>query len=104
MPFDAVCKDCWNHGESIGSVGQCRALPPDQPSPMGWIWGPPPPPSFVTVMTYRWTLDAEAACGLFKPLAEPEAPSVESRAEKIERLRREGVTDLAAFKRALEGR
>jgi phenylpropionate dioxygenase-like ring-hydroxylating dioxygenase large terminal subunit len=104
MPFDSTCKDCWNHGDSSDGSGQCRALPPTEPDFL-----PTPVPTLgttvaVKVRTYIRTADDCPACGLFRPLREPEAPVVETKAEKIERLRREGCTDLAAFKRALEGR
>lgn len=103
MPFDANCGGCFHHGESIEGAGQCRALPPDQPRTV-------PPPSIITgiipltTMAYRWTEDTEPACGLYRPKVEPEAPPVETKAERIARLTREGVTDLAAFKRVLDGR
>jgi hypothetical protein len=104
MPFDLCCRDCWNHGQSDGISGDCRALPPSHDvsppssSTVVMIYAP------VTVMAYIRTADDYPACGLFKPLVEPEPPVAETKAERIERLRREGVTDLAAFKRALEGR
>jgi hypothetical protein len=58
----------------------------------------------VKVMTYILTADECPACGLYRPLVEPEAPPPETKAERIERLKREGVTDLAAFARAIAGR
>lgn len=98
-----TCATCRHHRGSVGGIGECRALPPDRPrmvQPALMPAGATPP----TVMTYRLTADALPACGLFRPAVEPEAPRAETRAEKVERLKREGVTDLAAFKRALDGR
>lgn len=91
-----TCADCYYHRGSratnFGAFGECRV-------------GPPTVPSVVPrAMSYPLTADDLPACGHFRPLHPPEAPAAESKAEKIERLKREGSTDLAAFKRALEGR
>jgi hypothetical protein len=104
MPFDATCSGCWNHGDSSDGSGQCRALPPTEPD----FLPTPVPPLHTTVAvrvkTYIRTADDCPACGLFRPKVEPEAPVAETKAERIERMKREGVTDMAAWKRAIDGR
>jgi phenylpropionate dioxygenase-like ring-hydroxylating dioxygenase large terminal subunit len=103
MPFDSTCKDCFHHGDSDGVSGQCRALPPSYDES-------PPSATVVTiyapakVMTYIRTADDEHACGLFRPLVEPEAPPPETKAERIERLCKGGNVDLIEMKRAIDGR
>lgn len=87
-----TCATCFHHRDSVGITGECRALPPDQPT------------AIPMVMTYKRTADILEACGLYRPRVEPELPVAESKAERIERMRREGVTDLVAWKRVLEGR
>jgi hypothetical protein len=104
MPFDATCKDCWNHADSSDGSGQCRALPPTEPDFL-----PTPVPTLgttvaVRVKTYKRTADTLPACGLYRPLVEPEVPPPETKAEQIERLRRDGIADVAAIKRILDGR
>jgi hypothetical protein len=92
MPFDATCHDCFHHGPSDGLSGECRAGPPTEPTTVH------------RVMAYIRTADDLPACGLYKPKVEPEAAAPETKAEKVERLKREGCTDLAAFARAVAGR
>jgi hypothetical protein len=106
MPSDQelTCADCFHHRDSSDGSGQCRALPPTEPDFL-----PTPVPTLgttvaVRVKTYIRTADTLPACGLYRPLVEPEVPPPETKYEKVERLKREGVTDLAAFKRAIEGR
>jgi hypothetical protein len=104
MPFDATCKDCWNHADSSDGSGQCRALPPTEPDFL-----PTPVPTLgttvaVRVKTYIRTADTLPACGLYKPLVEPVAAAPETKAERIARLCRDGNVEVAEMKRAIEGR
>jgi hypothetical protein len=94
---ESTCADCRFHRDSADGAGQCRATPPDQ---IGHV----PLGGLAAVMTYRRTADDCPACGMFRPAREPEAPPAETKAEKIERMRREGTADLAAIKRVLDGR
>jgi hypothetical protein len=104
MPFDSTCRDCFHHGDSSDGSGQCRALPPTEPD---LIRVPVPTLGTtvaVRVKTYIPTADDCPACGLYKPLREPEAPVVESKADKIARLCKSGNVSVAEIKRAIEGR
>jgi hypothetical protein len=92
MPFDSKCFDCWNHGPSDGLSGECRAGPPTEPTEVH------------RVMAYIRTADDLAACGLFRPKVEPEAPPVETKAERIARLCKGGNVSVIELKRAIEGR
>jgi hypothetical protein len=103
MPYDSTCQDCFHHGPSDGASGECRALPPSHDmSPSSYAVMT----IYVSakVMTYIRTADDCPACGLFRPSVEPEPPVVESKADKIARLCKGGVVDLAEFKRTIEGR
>jgi phenylpropionate dioxygenase-like ring-hydroxylating dioxygenase large terminal subunit len=99
-----TCATCAHHHDSSDGSGQCRALPPTEPD----FLPTPVPPLHTTVAvkvrTYIRTADDCPACALYRPLVEPEAPPVESRAEKIARLCKGGNVDLVELKRAIEGR
>jgi phenylpropionate dioxygenase-like ring-hydroxylating dioxygenase large terminal subunit len=104
MPFDSTCSACFHHGDSSDGSGQCRALPPTEPD---LIRVPVPTLGTtvaVRVKTYIPTADDLPACGLFRPLVEPEAPPPETKAERIARLCKGGNVDVAEMKRALDGR
>jgi hypothetical protein len=104
MHESATCATCSNHGPSDGGSGQCRALPPTEPD---YLPTPVPPLRTtvrVKVRTYIRTADDLPACGLYRPAVEPEPVKAESKAERIQRLKAEGCTDLVSWKRALEGR
>jgi hypothetical protein len=92
MPWPQCCNDCWNHGPSDGLSGECRAGPPTEPTTVH------------RAMAYIRTADDLPACGLFKPKVEPEAPVVETKAERIARLCSSGNVSVAEIKRAIEGR
>lgn len=104
MSESRCCGTCSNHGPSDGGSGQCRALPPTEPDYLPTAVPPLGATVMVKVRTYIRTADTLPACGHYRPAAEPEPVRAETKPEKIERLRREGCTDLAAWKRALEGR
>jgi hypothetical protein len=92
MPFDSKCFDCWNHGPSDGLSGECRAGPPTETTEV------------YRVKTYLRTADDLPGCGLYRPKVEPEAPPVETKAERIARLCSSGKVSVAEIKRAIEGR